>query len=299
MAKVESQISVPTTLDGSSLADWAESAMFIEHRQYMSRSILRHRLRTALSTEGDEIDLAVDLLLSEVARRDQIASQTYPFNETVEGFACKGIPDEALYEFLLWLSVSPRYRQENRYREIDEPFDTLVKQALIRCLGPNAKGVRFAFPSSDGRPSGFPEAVHWLAQLLNLSSGAAIPRPRVKDGGVDIVAWRPFKDRRTGFIVVLCQCTVEENWSPKAKDIVVGKWNGWIDFGLNPLTVLAIPFAVPMAFDRWDELRRTVNIVLDRLRLCELLGPEPVDNIDEIRTWTQAERDLLAAMSSD
>lgn len=299
MAKVESQISAPTTLDGSSLADWAESAMFIEQRQYMSRASLRHRLRIALSTEGDEIELGVDLLLSEVVRRDQIASQTYPFNETVEGLARKGIPDEALYEFLLWLSVSPRYRQEHRYREIDEPFDTLVKQALIRCLSPNAKGVRFAFPSSDGRPPGFPEAVHWLAQLLNLSSGAAIPRPRVRDGGVDLVAWRPFRDRRTGFIVVLCQCTVEENWPPKAKDIVVGKWNGWIDFGLNPLTVLAIPFAVPMAFDRWDELRRTVNIILDRLRLCELLGPEPIDNIEEIRTWTQAERHLLGAMSSD
>lgn len=174
-----------------------------------------------------------------------------------------------------------------------------MKQALTGYLGPGARSVRFAFPSSDGRPPGFPEAVSWLAGLLNLSTGKAIPRPRVKDGGVDVVVWRPFKDGRTGFVVVLCQCTVELNWPPKAKDIVLGNWCGLIDFGLHPLTALAIPFAVPTTFDKWDELRRTVNIVLDRMRLCELIESKHLGNLEEIKKWALAERRLLGGTSED
>ena len=174
-----------------------------------------------------------------------------------------------------------------------------MKQALIRYLGAGARGVRFAFPSSNGRPPGFPEAVSWLAGLLNLSTGKAIPRPRVKDAGVDVVVWRPFKDSRTGFLIILCQCTVEFNWPPKAKDIVIGNWCGLIDFGLHPLTVLAIPFAVPRTFEKWDELRRTVNIVLDRMRLCELIEFEHLENLEEIKKWALAERKLLSGISVD
>jgi hypothetical protein len=297
MGKVESKIPAPATLDSSSLADWVESAMLIEERKYMSKSSMRQRLKGALSIESEEAEVEIELLLSEVSRRDKIAPQVYPFSESPTGLSRKEIPDLAVYEFLLWLSVSPRYKWEDRYREIDEHFDKLVKQALIRYLGGNARGVRFAFPSSDGRPAGFPEAVSWLAGLLNLATGKAIPRPRVKDGGVDVVVWCPFRDGRTGFVVILCQCTVELNWPPKAKDIVIGNWCGLIDFGLHPLTVLGVPFAVPRTFEKWDELRRTVNIVLDRMRLCELIQAESIENLEEIRRWAEAERKLLSVDS--
>jgi len=294
MARVESQIPAPTTPDAPSLADWAEAIMFIEMRENISRSALRQRLKGALAVEAEDIEIEIDLLIGEVSRRDRIASETYPFKETNVGVGRKHISEEALYEFLLWLSISPQYRQENRYNEIEEPFDQLVKQALISYLGSSARGVRFAHPSSDGRPANFPQAIQWLAGLLNLSTGKAIPRPCSKDAGLDVVVWQPFKDGRSGFITILCQCTVELDWTPKAKDIVLGNWLGLIDFGLHPITVLAIPFAVPLAFEKWDELRRTVNIVLDRFRLCELVRPEELQNIEAIKSWSSNERQFLA-----
>lgn len=293
MSKIESIIPIPSSMDGASLADWAEAVMFVEERRHMSKSSLRQRLRNTIFSESEEAEFVVDLLIDEVSRRDRIAPQIYPFLESPTGLSRKDI-SAAIYEFLLWLSISQRYREEDRYKEIDEPFDKLVKQALVHYLGPGARGIRFAFPSSDGRPSGFPDAVNWLAGLPNLDTGKAIPRPRVKDGGVDVVVWNPFKDSRTGFVVVLCQCTVELNWPPKAKDIVIGSWCGLIDFGLHPLTVLAIPFAVPRSFDKWDELRRTVNIILDRMRLCELIQVELVDDLEKIAKWAEAERKLLS-----
>ena len=144
----------------------------------------------------------------------------------------------------------------------------------------------------------FPDAVSWLADLFNLGTGSSTPRPRRKDGGVDVIAWRPFRDGRAGYAIVLCQCTAQLNWVPKAKDIVLGQWRGWIDLGLDPLTALAVPFAVSTTFDRWDELKRTVNIILERIRLCELLSLVPIERLEDIRRWTEAERELLGAEPS-
>ena len=117
----------------------------------------------------------------------------------------------------------------------------------------------------------------------------------MKDGGVDVVVWHPFGDRRSGFVVLLCQCTVAKDWTYKARDIVVDKWNGWIDFGKDPLTAIAVPYALPQTFDQWDELRRTVNIIFDRMRLVELLRVDAFDNLAEIRVWNGKERSLLNA----
>ena len=294
MDRVESQVPVPTSPEACSLADWAESAMFVETRNSLSRSLLRMRLQASLFIDGEDLDFHVDLLLSEVERRKRLAEASYPFNWTETGLSRASVSDEAPYEFLLWLAVSPIYRVERRFGEIDQLFDRLVKHALIVYLGPNTMGVRFGFPSSDGRPSGFPEAVKWLANILRLQPGSGVPRPQVKDGGVDVVVWHPFRDGRSGFVVILCQCTVADNWTPKAKDIVPEIWNGWIDFGREPLTAIAVPFALPPAFDRWDELRRTVNIILDRMRLVELIEVSGVEDLASIREWNDKERSLLA-----
>ena len=268
--------------------------MFVEDRNNLSRASLRTRLRASLFIDGEDLDFHVDLLLSEVERRKRRAEAIYPFDWTEIGLSRTSVVDDAPYEFLLWLAVSPVYREEKRFDEIDELFDRLVKHALIVYLGPNAMGIRFGFPSSDGRPSGFPEAVKWLANILRLQPGSGVPRPQLKDGGVDVVVWHPFRDGRSGFVVILCQCTVANNWTPKAKDIVPEIWKGWVDFGREPLTAIAVPFALPPAFDRWDEVRRTVNIILDRMRLVELIEVSGVEDLASIRGWNDKERSLLA-----
>ena len=267
MARIESLIPFPTSLEGCSLADWAEAQIFVEKRRSLSRSSLRERLRGNLFNDGEDLDVQLDLLMAEVDRRKDAAQALYPFVCTDRGSVSRiEMVDETPYEFLLWLSISPAYRAQERFGEIDQFFDDLVKQGLIAYLGPNAKGVCFGFPSRDGRPRGFKEAVSWLASLLGLRTGLMPRRSKVKDGGVDVVVWKPFRDQRSGFIVILCQCTVQKDWTGKAKDIVVGKWRGWIDFGHDPVTAIAVPFAIPPTFERWDELRRTVHIVLDRMR---------------------------------
>ena len=294
MLPVDSQVPAPTSSDACSLADWAEAITFAEDRNNSSRSFLRNRLRSILSTYGDELEIQLEMLSAEVEGRRRRAEAVYPFAWTDSGLSRVQKVNGTPYEFLLWLAVSPIYRRESRYSEIDELFDNLVKRALTVYLGSNAIGVRFGSPPSGGRPSNFPKAVKWLAMRLGLQSGAGRPRTQLKDGGVDVVVWNPFGDGRTGFVVILCQCTVAMDWTPKAKDIAAGVWKGWIDFGRDPLTAIAVPFAIPHGFGRWDELRRTVNVILDRMRLAELIEVDAVDGLAAIRAWNSRERSLLA-----
>lgn len=290
----ESQVPVPTTPDGPSLADWAESAAIIEDRRHMSRSNLRSRLIGGTLDEEQDADTHVEILLSEVSRRARIAPAAYPFRETRIGLSRKEGVDRAPYEFLLWLAVSTHFREQRRFPEIDELFDNLVAQALSAYLGKGARAVRFGWPPSGDRPTGFPEAISWLADLLDLKQGAGTPISDSNDGGADIVAWRPFGDKRSGFMVVLCQCTVSKDWTSKISDVKLRTWHGWIDFGPSPLSALAVPFAIPLGFKRWDDLRREA-MILDRLRLSELIVPSSLPSLEAMRSWTNDERALLGA----
>ena len=93
--------------------------MFAEDRSNSSRSFLRMRLRSSLFTDGDELEIQLDMLLSEVERRKRRAEAAYPFAWTDIGLSRTREVDGTPYEFLLWLAVSPIYRQQSRYDEIE------------------------------------------------------------------------------------------------------------------------------------------------------------------------------------
>ena len=283
----------PLVTSGVDLADWIETVVVVEGREKISRAKLRGRLRGASLTDGEDVEVAADLALQEVRRRGDMTGDAYPFDVTGSVVQLASNADTCKYEFLLLLSTSSEFRKLKDYGDADRLFDLLALAGLKAYLGPAAKGVRFAYPSSDGRPPGFVDALAWLRDLLQLGEGRGFKQPTKKDAGVDVVVWRPFRDGRAGFLTILAQCTVMLDWHHKAKDIVIDLWRGYVDFGKDPLTSLVIPFVVPPGFERWDELRRTVWLVVDRLRLCALLeGIQPACQ-DEVLEWVEQEKQRL------
>lgn len=281
----------PSDRSGQGLADWVEAMMIVEGRMRISRTALRRRLRGAGAAD---LNVDVDLLLGEVERRRRIAPDAYPFERTDRGIArVDGVPP-TLYAFLLWLSAPfAPVRRESRYRETDEWFDELVLNVLLAYLGPASQGVRFGWPASGDRPTSFPDAVKWLAGLLRLSEGVGEPSTDIKDGGVDVIAWKHFGDQRTGFLVALAQVTAEDNWRSKFGDVLLKKWHGWIDFGADPVTALAVPFAISTEWQRWDELRRATTLLLDRFRLCEFLSVADYAHAAAVEAWVESERQKM------
>lgn len=106
-----------------------------------------------------------------------------------------------------------------------------------------------------------------------------------------MVAWRSFLDRRTGFPIVLAQCTIQAETFTKTTDIDLRLWASWLAMDVDPLSLLVIPGTIRRQGPDWQQLS-TVVMVIDRLRLIELVGRSefPVAPV-----WTEKTRELLAA----
>lgn len=171
-------------------------------------------------------------------------------------------------------------------------LERITSVALRGLYGEGTKALRFGWPSDVDRPREFPDAIRWLAQQMGVPSGSAYRPPHRKDGGVDVVAWRPFPDGRSGFPVLLCQCTLEKDYAHKAADIDLRVWSGWLALDADPATALAISEVVA-AGEEWNSLAAR-TVVLDRIRLATLIGVSADEReLQPVRAWTeQALQDL-------
>lgn len=88
---------------------------------------------------------------------------------------------------------------------------------------------------------------------------------------MDVVGWRPFPDGRSGFPVLLVQCTLQREILSKAADVDVRYWSGWLILDAEPLTALAVPQTISPGVV-WDEIAVRC-LILDRIRLAGLLPP--------------------------
>jgi hypothetical protein len=291
----EALIEPPASRGGEALADWAEAIMLLEERDEFSMAEMTRRLG---HERGESGDVEVGLLLNEVEVRARRAPNSYPFQPTEFGVARRDDIDVLLYEFLLWLSFpqSP-VRREREYRGIDKYFDRIVLKAVKAHFGQRCEGVRFGTPASDERPTGFPAAITWLAGLTRLAEGSEPRNPAKNDAGVDVFVWVPFADGRSDFLVAIVQCTVREDWESKANEIAgtAGRWRGWLDFGRDPLTALAVPFAVPRNHAGVGELRRAINIIFDRTRLLELTTDVYAEDRPRLEAWAAGVRARMLA----
>src|SRR5258706_4487534 len=140
-------VSLPTDIeDEVGLADWLETTMLLESKNYVPRAKIRRYQRSMFGE--DQPDVAVDILLQEVARRRRACQTAYPFEEDGTGVRFQKSPAATPYLFMLCISVSKPYRDEHRYKDTDELFDTVVAEALKRYLGQGSEGIRFGAPAS-------------------------------------------------------------------------------------------------------------------------------------------------------
>lgn len=284
------RLELPDVDDAYAMADWLEMSMFIARNQQISRVQLSDILVAKIGSTPQELEVPIGLLFAEVRRRRRIVGQPYPFVIDNTVLKIDGESNSEFYKFLLLISLedSPM-RRTKRYKEIDEIFDKLVCEAAVSYLGKGAKAVRFGWPPSDGRPKDFQKALDWLSTETGIPRGSGVHPPGAKDGGVDVIAWKPFADNRTAFAVALIQCTVQSDWFPKSKDIIDDLWRGRIDTGRDALKSLAVPFVIHKNFDKWDDLRRIVHIIFDRLRLAQVLVDCDVARFSKMIHWNSKE----------
>jgi hypothetical protein len=286
-------VPLPAATDPVELADWVEAILLVEGIDAISKAEMGGRL--APMGTPDESQLA--MILSEVRRREGLGPGFYPFR--VDHNVVERVPgiDTSVYEVLLLLSLEYahfRFRQD--WNTANLIMDRVARLALLSYMGPGSESVLFAWPVSGGRPTNFLDALEWLATHLGLELGKGPQNPHVKDGGVDVVCWRRFKDRRSSFSVLLAQCTYEAKFKDKAKDVSVNQWLSWIGFGANPSVALVVPYVIGVNDNVWDDIRFDAQVVIDRTRITELLAGIVLDPVEltDIEGWADIERTALA-----
>jgi|LakMenE01Jun11ns_1017448.scaffolds.fasta_scaffold9755526_1 hypothetical protein len=267
------QVTSNYPLDSELIADWLELNTLSQDDNAIGFDKLRSLASEILDLPPQRIDVAFNIL----KRRSEILQDSYPFDIKSVGMVRRQNWRELPYTYLLRISSGidhPFSLSLDENADRIESFEHLVVHALQNLLGVNSKAVRFGFPSED-RPVEFPKAIEWLSDRMGIKAGQAYRPPRRKDGGVDVVAWRPFRDRRNGFPVYLVQVTCERNYSHKVFDIDLRLWSGWLNLDTDPVSVLAVPTTISVG-EEWNEISTKV-VVLERIRICELLAISDVE----------------------
>ena len=142
----------------------------------------------------------------------------------------------------------------------------------------------------------FKQAVERLAEELGEGGGFADPPPpsagKKRDGGVDIVVFRRFADRRAGQLIGFGQCKTGmlrdgKEYSAMSPDAFTGKWLKRGGFAVNPVRLFFQ--AKQVAGD--EDMRALcldAGILFDRCRIMEYAAKVDNELRRKICDWTRA-----------
>ena len=264
------------------IADWVETTLLARGKS-MSHDAIAHAARDELQATDDQVGLALGAL----TYRANLLGGAYPFEPLDVAVKLSAGARSSPYSLLLLLTPGSPARSllnPSPSQESAEIFERTVALAVQVLLGEGSQAIRFGWPSDEGRPPEFNLAIGWL--------GGGFRQPKRMDGGVDVIAWRPFPDRRKGFPIWLVQCTVQEKFVNKARDVDLRLWSSWLGFDTEPVAALAIPGTVPKKTD-WDEIALRC-VTFDRIRLSGLLLGRNVDEIPGAAPFARHQIDQLA-----
>jgi len=280
MSLLDLDIGVP-----ESVADWIETSLIV----CRSGRIALDRLVGLANSELNVPEERIARALRVMSNRAAILEELYPF-EVVEGIAVRRRDSRLANAYATLLFLTPRSLPRLLLKGMkSHQMATILEGVAVRALsnfwGPGGDAVSFAYPSEVGRPPEFDQAVLWLARQIGIEPGRGYRPPRRKDGGVDVVAWRRFRDRRQGFPIALAQCTIQQETFTKTTDIDVRLWSTWLAMDTDPTSMLVLPGTIKRAGPEWSQLSSVV-LVIDRLRLMELLGRVELPDLQQ--PWTDA-----------
>jgi len=219
-------------------------------------------------------NMALELVHSawtEIRRRQSWIPNGSPFQ--IEGSRIsrtKAWREVSAYAFCLLLSVDQWYSRSKGtrsqdYTEQGELFEELTKESLFKQFR-HWEVYRTGWSATNcGKLS-------ILVEKIASRLGETVGETRrwttddAKDGGLDLLCYRPFVDRRVGIPVYLMQCASGSNWKDKLRTPSLELWTKIITWAANPRRA----FATPYAFTDCDFTRHCAQVdglLLDRYRI--------------------------------
>lgn len=344
-------INPPTPSDTrSALADWLELQTLVDARGVSTRSTLLNVLdiledealepNPVDAETGEVLDEAileegrqqfVDIAFEELDYRQRILGESYPFEVDVarHHLALRddqaNHPGQVVYLFcLLACAIRERKLQPTNVltqaeQQIADAFQVCACLAAGGYL--NGEVSSFGFPRATG--TGFLAALRQTFARFGIGTVRAsddIPDglpTSLKDGGIDVIAWRNHPDGMPGKLYLIGQCASGMHWRDKSVVEYIKQLHGsW--FTLRPAEYSTPAMFIPFPFHHdieeprgsfleavknrlWYEEPR-FGVIFDRLRITHFANAcmafsaafrdqvEGAERFDQVINWVQSTR---------
>lgn len=253
----------------------------------------------------DEDDKLYDLLqdaLKEIDRREIACRGRYPF--TTDNNSIFPNPDcsrsyEIIYKYLLLATrlnmIQHKYTDTINGTLIFESLSALVAKEYF---GNNAKSIVFG----TGCRGGFRDKINDLTHQLGEGGKYKDPEEGThdeKDGGLDIVVWKPFTDMKKGKFIGFGQCKTGTEWRDEVGRLCPNDFCS-IYFDRQPYIEPVKMFFVCETFkDNYEKLSRKAGIIFDRCRIMDFLPELPDSLLNDINHWVNGKQELLITAYSN
>lgn len=236
------------------IADWVEFNVI-----YDNRTFSKSRIFSWLRAFDDTIEeTTIDSVMSELIRRSELYGNASPF--IVER---KSIIPKVRWSQRPELTMCLIFSIRGVVKKKGEDDGTKLFEIL------SSKAVK-SYLNGEAEVIGFPDQKKLTKQIESITKktcerlGSRKPRPKDKDKGVDIIAWKPHGDKRSNQIVLLLQCGAGTHFAKK-KSISLTAWTEFVQWSAKPGIGILIPI-IPSE-EQWIKIRDDYNLIFDRVRI--------------------------------
>lgn len=234
-------------------------------------------------------------VFSHLTYRKQAFGKWYPFN--IEGdllVPCEEIDDfNKVYVSLLAYSRLKMFSRPQRSQYAAE-FEVLCKEAA-KGFSDGWEVIHFGAGGADREDFGtkLKDALHKLSEKLReiaiVQEIDALSEHDSGDAGIDLILMRQWSDPARGLPVYFAQCAArQEGWPSKRFEAHAINLRKYFAFFHPPGTLLFIPVCYRNVDGRWIDTEGSETVLMDRLRLIELL---------EIRMEKATPEEVLGSIS--
>ena len=245
--------------------------------------------------EEEEADGRVEGTYEEIERRQEACRGRYPFEIEREGQTLRAIqgcenPAYAIYKYLL-LSTRLNMRDDRCHADIDGTLllEDLSAQVAMGYFGERAESMVFGTAASG---AGFTGRVDTLCRRLGEGGGCRTSASAgVKDGKLDVVAWKPFTDDLPGKLMGFGQCKTGTNYKDSVTvlqpDAFAKKWLRE-PLVVSPVRMFFVSEALAATRDERYQISVDAGLLFDRCRIVDYCDGVDATIVAKVRQWTEA-----------
>ena len=244
---------------------------------------------------ADEVYDVVEAGYDEIEQRLEICGDGYPFRldeiaQTLHFVGETANDKHIIYRYLL-LATRLNMSSDRRHTGIDGTrlYEELAAEIARIYLGDRARSFVFGAASQQPR---FPDRVDDLCRQLG-EGGGFVNRNRgrlaAQDGNLDVVAWKPFADRRPGKLILFGQCKTGTSYRDTLAQLQPDAFcKKWVrdPLALAPVRAFFITEALPWSL--WHNAVADAGLLFDRCRIIDFADGVNRAVLASLTAWTTA-----------